>query len=80
MRMQHPNYKIPFAHQGGKASMNIVTIETLKSNADKLISDVLTNDEFFKVSTPNGNAVVINEREWEILIESLRCNIGVTKS
>ena len=48
-----------------------VDIYHLKLNAGKLISDVINNDEFFEVETEDGVAVVINEREWNILIESL---------
>ena len=51
--------------------MKTVDIYHLKLNAGKLISDVINNDEFFEVETEDGVAVVINEREWNVLIEAL---------
>ena len=51
--------------------MKTVNVEQLKSNTEELILNVINNDEFFEVETPNGRAVVINEREWNVLIESL---------
>ena len=38
---------------------------------EKLLSNVINNDEFFEIETKDGIAVVINEREWKILIDSL---------
>lgn len=52
--------------------MKTVTIQELQSNAQKLIDNVLNNDEFFEIKTESGTAVVINELEWNILVESLR--------
>ena len=51
--------------------MKTVTIDKLKENANELISNVINEDEFFEIETKDGVAVVINEREWNILIESL---------
>lgn len=50
--------------------MKTITIDDLKINTDQLIDGAI-NDEFFKVKTQNGTAVVISEAEWDILIESL---------
>ncbi len=51
--------------------MRIVNTKELKKNAEKLLSNVINNDEFFEIETKDGIAVVINEREWKILIDSL---------
>lgn len=55
--------------------MKIVSTKELKKNAEKLLSDVINNDEFFEIETKDGIAVVINEREWKVLIDSLGKNI-----
>ena len=52
--------------------MKTVNIVQLTSDAENLISNVINNDEFFEIETKDGIAVVINEREWDVLIESLR--------
>lgn len=52
--------------------MKTVNIVQLTSDAENLISNVISNDEFFEIETKDGIAVVINEREWDVLIESLR--------
>lgn len=51
--------------------MRIVNTKELKKNAEKLLSNVINNDEFFEIETKDGIAIVINEREWKILIDSL---------
>lgn len=56
--------------------MKVVDTKELKKNAEKLLSEVINNDEFFEIETKDGIAVVINEREWKILIDSLGKNIN----
>lgn len=56
--------------------MKVVDTKELKKNAEKLLSEVINNDEFFEIETKDGMAVVINEREWKILIDSLGKNIN----
>lgn len=56
--------------------MKRVNIQELQANAKSLIPDVINNDEFFEVETEDGIAVVINEREWNILVESLEMHLG----
>lgn len=51
--------------------MRIVNTKELKKNAEKLLSNVINNDEFFEIETKDGIAVAINELEWKILIDSL---------
>lgn len=43
--------------------MKTVNIVQLTSDAENLISNVISNDEFFEIETKDGIAVVINERE-----------------
>ena len=59
--------------------MKTVNIQQLKFNAEELISNAINNDEFFEVETKDG-AVVINKREWDVLVESLRINIDNIKT
>lgn len=59
--------------------MKRVNIQELQANTESLISEVINNDEFFEVETEDGIAVVINEREWNILVDSLRMNFSNKK-
>lgn len=49
--------------------MKRVDVQQLKANADTLLYKALKNDEFFEVETEDGIAVVINKREWDILLD-----------
>ena len=51
--------------------ISAMILAKLKKDAEKLLSNVINNDEFFEIETKDGIAVVINEREWKILIDSL---------
>lgn len=46
--------------------MKIISTKELKKNTEKLLSNVINNDEFFEIETQDGIAVIINEREWKI--------------
>ena len=59
--------------------MRTVDIQELKSTADELSTNVINNDEFFEVETNYGRAVVINEREWDVFINSLGVHSGKRK-
>lgn len=59
--------------------MKRVNIQELQCNTESLISDAINNDEFFEIETEDGIAVVINEREWNILVDSLRMNFSNKK-
>lgn len=58
--------------------MRTVDIQELKSTADELFTNVI-NNEFFEVETNYGRAVVINEREWDVFINSLGVHSGKSK-
>lgn len=52
--------------------MKEVTSQTFIANVEKLLADVFENDEFLKIRTKYGNAVLISEDEWNILTDALR--------
>ena len=52
--------------------MKEVTSQTFIANVEKLLADVFENDEFLKIRTKHGNAVLISEDEWNILTDALR--------
>lgn len=47
--------------------MKNVSLDEFISNTKKYVTAVVTDDEFVTVETPQGNAVVISEAEWNIL-------------
>lgn len=56
--------------------MRKIDIEQLKSDAETIISNVINNDDFCKIETGEGIAVVINEHEWNLLKESLKMHLN----
>lgn len=52
--------------------MRTISIKELKNDTNNLINNAVISHEFFKVHTDNGKAVVINEQEWNILIEAFQ--------
>ena len=52
--------------------MKEVTSQTFIANVEKLLAGVFENDEFLKIRTKYGNAVLISEDEWNILTDALR--------
>lgn len=49
--------------------MKRVNVDELKNNADILLHKALKNNELFEVETDDGIAVVVNKREWDILLD-----------
>lgn len=47
-------------------------ISEFLANAEALIIGAATNDDFVKIKTPKGTAVLISESEWNILIEAMK--------
>lgn len=43
------------------------TLEEFSLDTEKLVIGAITNDDFVKIKTNNGNAVLISEAEWNIL-------------
>lgn len=50
-----------------RKNYGIKTLSELIENAKELITGVVAADNFVKVSTKAGNAVIISEKEWESL-------------
>lgn len=48
------------------------TISEFLANAEALIIGAAANDDFVKIKTPIGTAVLISESEWNILIEAMK--------
>lgn len=48
------------------------TIFEFLANAEALIIGAAANDDFVKIKTPKGTAVLISESEWNILIEAMK--------
>ena len=51
--------------------MNYLTIAKAKSNFYKLVSLCLNNNDIFNISTKEGNVVLMGERHYKSLIESI---------
>jgi len=47
------------------------TISEFMADAEKFTLSAIENDDFVKIRTRDGNAVLISEAEWNILRDSL---------
>lgn len=47
------------------------TISAVQKELSKLVSSCIENDEVIKVTTKEGNVIMINEKRYNNLIESL---------
>lgn len=48
------------------------TIQEFLENAESLVIGAAANDDFVRIKTPEGTAVIISESEWNILIEAMK--------
>lgn len=48
------------------------TLNEFTKDADTLVKGAIVNDDFVTITTDVGNAVVISEAEWQILVEGMR--------
>lgn len=48
------------------------TVEEFKNEAEELIENAIYNDDFVKIKTNAGNAILINEAEWNILRDTFK--------
>ncbi len=48
------------------------TLSEFLADTEKLTIGAIENDDFVKIRTRAGNAVLISEGEWNILIESMK--------
>ncbi len=52
------------------------TLSEFLGNAERLTASAITNDDFVKIKTNVGNAVLISEAEWNILIDGMKTLIA----
>lgn len=48
------------------------TLEEFSLDTEKFVIGAITNDDFVKITTDKGNAVLISEAEWSILRDALQ--------
>lgn len=56
----------------GRNSMIEKTLSEFVSEAEKLTLNAILNDDFVKIQTAAGNAVLISEAEWDILVDGMK--------
>ena len=52
--------------------MNELSMNEFLNNPEAILTGAVADDEFVKVKTKSGNAVIINESEWNILIGAMK--------
>ena len=52
--------------------MNKLSMNEFLNNPEAILTGAVADDEFVKVKTKSGNAVIINESEWNILIGAMK--------
>lgn len=52
------------------------TLNEFLSDAENLTIGAIVNDDFLTIKTDSGNAVLISEDEWNILIDAFKMVIG----
>lgn len=52
--------------------MHEKTLKEFNSDAENLVIGAIVNDDFVKISTARGNAVLISEAEWNILVDAFK--------
>ena len=55
------------------------TTQQFLSDADRFLIDAATGMEFVKIKTSAGNAVLISEDEWNILLEAMKIVMQTAK-
>lgn len=48
------------------------TIQEFTTNAEKLVIGAVVDDDFVKIKTNKGNAVLVSEAEWNIMVDAMR--------
>lgn len=48
------------------------TIQEFISDAENLMIGAVANDDFVKIKTRAGNAVLISEAEWNVMVDALK--------
>lgn len=52
--------------------MKEVTLSEFAKNAENYTVQAVRDDEFLKIRTKAGNAVLISEEEWNILVDATK--------
>ena len=52
--------------------MQTLTTQEFLADAERILTAAVANDDFVKIQTNAGNAVLISEAEWSILIDAMR--------
>ena len=59
--------------------MKELTATEFITNARDLLYAAVEDDEFLKIKTRSGNAILINEAEWNIMVEAIKFVLQSTK-
>ena len=54
------------------------TMPEFLADAESLLTNAVSNDDFVKIKTKAGNAVLISESEWNILIDALKSVLALS--
>ncbi len=52
------------------------TIQEFVTDAEKLVIGAVVDDDFVKIKTSKGNAVLVSETEWNIMVDAMRMVIA----
>lgn len=52
------------------------TIQEFATNVEELVIGAVVNDDFVRIKTNKGNAVLISEAEWNIMVEAMKTVIA----
>jgi len=55
------------------------TIREFSLEAEQFVIGAVVNDDFVKISTPHGNAVLISEAEWGMLVDAFKLALSAQK-
>ena len=55
------------------------TTQEFISNAENILIGAVANDDFVTIKTKAGNAVLISEAEWNILVDAMKTVLRDTK-
>jgi len=48
------------------------TVQEFIADAENLLVNAVANDDFVKIKTRVGNAVLVSEAEWNIMVDALK--------
>lgn len=59
--------------------MRELTVQEFIEDTGKLVINAVENDDFLKIKTSAGNAVLISEAEWNILTDAMKIVLSGAK-